>query len=142
MYDGTAPIISQTTPVSTPTNINTPIYEFTSDGTGTITYAGACSSADTTANIGVNTITFNALADGTHSDCTIVVTDLADNDSNTLSVSPFTVDTQSPTVAITSSETSPTNNNPIPVTITFNESVIGFDNTDISLTNGSVTSFA
>ncbi len=39
----------------------------------------------------MNTIIFNALSDGTHSNCTIRVTDSSGNVSNQLVVSPFTV---------------------------------------------------
>lgn len=45
-------------------------------------------------------------------------------------------DATSPTVGISSTETSPTNTSPIPVTITFSESVSGFEIGDIVVTNG------
>ncbi|MCB8964662.1 MAG: T9SS type A sorting domain-containing protein [Bacteroidales bacterium] len=51
-------------------------------------------------------------------------------------------DIQSPTVAITSTETSPTNASPIPISITFNESVTGFAIEDISVTNGSASNLS
>ncbi|MBN2158217.1 MAG: choice-of-anchor D domain-containing protein, partial [Spirochaetes bacterium] len=52
-------------------------------------------------------------------------------------------DTVAPTVAITSSASpGPTSASPIPVTITFSEDVTVFMDTDISVTNGSVTNFA
>lgn len=94
--DTTSPIISETTPVSTPTNDNTPNYTFTSNEAGAISYAGDCSSATTAASVGANTITFNILADGLHSNCTIRVTDSAGNPSNLLAVTAFTIDTTAP----------------------------------------------
>ena len=58
--------------------------------------------------------------------------------SNTLS---RTYDNARPTVAITSTATDPTNTSPIPVTITFSESVTGFIADDITVTNGTAGSF-
>ena len=52
------------------------------------------------------------------------------------------VDTLAPTVSITSSASSATKTSPIPVTITFSEAVTGFVSGDITLSNGTVTSFS
>ena len=68
------PFIEEVTAVITPTIDNTPNYTFSSTKAGTITYGGSCSSITTTAVVGNNTITFNALANGTYDDCTIRVT--------------------------------------------------------------------
>ena len=68
------PFIEEVTAVITPTIDNTPNYTFSSTVAGTITYGGSCSSSTTTAVAGNNTITFNALANGTYDDCTIRVT--------------------------------------------------------------------
>ena len=46
-------------------------------------------------------------------------------------------DTQTPTVSLSSIATEPTNSSPIPVIISFSESVSGFDVSDITVTNGS-----
>jgi len=70
-----APVIAEVTPVTTPTNDTTPNYTFSSSKAGTITYGGSCSSSTTIAISGNNTITFNALANGTYDNCTITVTD-------------------------------------------------------------------
>jgi hypothetical protein len=83
----------EVTPVPNPTGDTTPDYTFSSTEAGTITYGGDCSSSTTNAVSGNNTITFNALAEGTHSNCTITVTDAAGNTSDTLNVSSFTIDT-------------------------------------------------
>ena len=91
--DAFAPTISEVTAVSTPTNDNTSSYTFHSNEAGTITYGGSCSSSTTSATADNNTITFNALADGTYSNCKISVTDSASNMSDNLSVSSFTIDT-------------------------------------------------
>lgn len=103
-YDTTAPVLSQVTAVTTPTNDTTPAYTFTTNEAGTITYGGSCSSATTSATMGANTISFNTLVDGAYSNCTITVTDAASNVSNVLPVTAFTVDTMTPTISnITSS---------------------------------------
>ena len=69
------PILSEVTPVITPTIDTTPNYTFSSSKAGTITYGGPCSSGTTIAVAGNNTITLNALASGTYENCTITVTD-------------------------------------------------------------------
>ncbi len=95
-YDATAPTLSQTTAVITPTTDTTPNYVFNSNEAGTISYGGSCSSSATSAAIGDNTITFTTLTDGTYLNCTVTVTDPAGNVSLPLSVSSFTIDTTAP----------------------------------------------
>ena len=73
------PIIAEETAVTTPTNDTTPNYTFSSSKAGTITYGGSCSSSTTIAISGHNTITFNALTDGTFDDCTITDTENSGN---------------------------------------------------------------
>jgi uncharacterized repeat protein (TIGR02059 family) len=97
--DSTDPIISEVTPVTTPTNDTTPAYTFTTNEAGTISYGGSCSSGTTSASSGSNTISFNALSDGTYSNCTITVTDAASNASSPLSVTSFVIDTTAPTTS-------------------------------------------
>jgi hypothetical protein len=91
IIDTTAPTLAEVTAVSTPTNNTTPDYTFSSTEAGTITYGGDCTSSNTNAVSGNNTITFNTLAEGTHSNCTIIVTDGVNNISSVLNVSSFTV---------------------------------------------------
>ncbi|MEE9168108.1 MAG: Ig-like domain-containing protein [Candidatus Neomarinimicrobiota bacterium] len=62
--------------------------------------------------------------------------------SATTSWSFTTADVNAPTVSISSSESSPTNVSPIPVTVTFSESVTGFSYTDVTVGNGSVSNFS
>ncbi len=109
--DTTAPIIEEITPVTTPTNDATPGYVFSSDEVGTISYGGSCISNSTSAIASNNSITFNTLPDGTYSDCTITVTDASDNVSNTINVTPFTIDTEAPVVATVTAVPSLTNDN-------------------------------
>ena len=75
----TALIIEEVTAVTTPNIDTTPNYTFSSSKAGTITYGGSCSSSTTIAISGHNTITFNALVDGTYDDCTITVTENSGN---------------------------------------------------------------
>ena len=89
-----APVIAEVTPVTTPTSNSTPDYTFSSTKAGTITYGGSCSSWTTSATSGNNTILFKPLSYGTYSDCTMIVTDSDGNASNTLSVTSFTIYTQ------------------------------------------------
>ena len=89
--DNTAPVIEQVTAIASPTSDSTPNYIFASTKAGTITYGGSCSSGITSAVSGNNNITFNALINGTYSDCTIKVTDSEGNVSNILTIPPFTV---------------------------------------------------
>ena len=93
--DATAPIISETTPVTASETDTTPDYTFTTDEAGDITYGGSCASLTTVATVGANTITFEVLALGTYADCTITVTDDALNDSNILAVTAFTIEEES-----------------------------------------------
>ena len=75
----TALIVEEVTAVTTPNIDTTPNYTFSSSKAGTITYGGSCSSSTTIAISGKNTITFNALTDGTYDDCTITVTENSGN---------------------------------------------------------------
>ena len=87
----TAPITTEVTSITTPTNDSTPNYTFSSTEAGTITYGGSCSSSTTIAISGNNTITLNTLSDGTYSNCTITVTDSAGNVSSSQTITSFTV---------------------------------------------------
>ena len=109
--DTTAPTLSEEYPVTTLTNDNTPNYTFSSNDAGTITYGGDCSSSsnDNTSVDGNNEITFNALADGLHSNCTITVTDNVSNASSPLSISSFRIDTTGPTLSEVTAVPTPDN---------------------------------
>ncbi|MBI1797420.1 MAG: autotransporter-associated beta strand repeat-containing protein [Candidatus Eisenbacteria bacterium] len=52
-----------------------------------------------------------------------------------------TIDKLAPTVAMSSTTGDPTNVSPIPVTVTFSESVTGFTASDLTTVNGSVSNF-
>ncbi|SVB77268.1 uncharacterized protein METZ01_LOCUS230122, partial [marine metagenome] len=99
IVDTTAATLAEVTPVTTPSNDNTPNYTFFSTEAGTISYGGSCSSSNTLATAGNNIITINSLSDGSWSNCTIRVIDSAGNESAPLSMSGFTVDTTPPTLS-------------------------------------------
>ena len=98
--DTSGPIIAQMTGVTNPTNDQTPNYTFSSTESGTISYAGNCSSVTTGATQGINIITLNTLADGIYDNCTIKVTDALGNMGNVMPISTFTIDTVAPTVQL------------------------------------------
>ncbi|MHB8860277.1 MAG: beta strand repeat-containing protein [Minisyncoccota bacterium] len=96
--DTVKPALKEVTPVATPTATTTPLYVFNTTKPGNFTYGGGCSSLTTSATTtGDVAITFNHFSDGVYN-CTITVTDSAGNVSNTLDVTPFTIDTTAPAV--------------------------------------------
>ena len=90
------PIISEITPIGPLINFNSPNYTFSSTKRGKISLGGSCFSDNKTASVNNNTITFLSLKDGIYSNCKILVTDLAGNSSDNLSISSFTIDTLAP----------------------------------------------
>ena len=98
-------VLKEVTPVPSPTDDNTPEYTFNSTKDGTITYDGPCIGSTTQAVTGDNTITFNALGDGTYDNCYIRIQDATKNISEPLHVSPFVVDTSKLTTLTTKNET-------------------------------------
>ena len=97
--DTTAPTLSSPSSIGT-TNDNTPEFTFTSDEAGAITYGGDCTSTeDTEALAEANTVTFDVLEDGAHSNCTVTVTDDATNESAALAVPTFTIDSTAPVIS-------------------------------------------
>ncbi len=98
--DTTPPSLAEMAFIPTPTKDTTPNYTFSSTEDGTINYSGDCSSSTTNATAGDNTITFNELTEGFHSNCAITVTDSDGNTSNPLSVTGFIVDLTSPTITL------------------------------------------
>jgi len=87
--DTSAPVVSDT-PIEDGTD-TTPSYMFNTDEVGEITYGGSCSSLTTVATLGSNTVIFEELAVGTYTDCTIMITDAASNESNVLNLAGFTI---------------------------------------------------
>ncbi len=91
-----APTLTEITPVDTPTDDATPSYTFHTTGTGAVAYGGGCTSGDTAAAVGYNTITFSTLSDATYDNCSLTLTDGVGNVTAPLNVSDFVVDTTDP----------------------------------------------
>jgi uncharacterized protein YuzB (UPF0349 family) len=96
--DSTDPILSVTNAIARNGSDSSPNFTFFSIESGTITYGGSCASGTTSAVAGNNTITLNALGDGTYSNCTVTVTDALLNASDALQIPVFTIDTVDPVV--------------------------------------------
>jgi hypothetical protein len=92
----TAPVLTEFTPVPTPTKDQIVSYTFNTTEAGTITYGGSCSGS-TVATKGNNIITLTAvgggpLPAGIYINCTITVTNAAGKASAPLAVNQFTVE--------------------------------------------------
>ncbi len=125
IIDTTPPTLTEVTQVPTPANNATPAYTFSSTEVGTITYGGDCSSTTTVASVGNNTVTFNTLSDRGYNNCTIMVTDAANNISDSLTVSPFIIDATAPVLTEVTPVPSPTNDNTPSYTFQSSEDVSG-----------------
>lgn len=112
------PAITQVTPVPENNAPATPSYTFNSATTGIIKLTGDCATATSQAVVGNNTITFNALAAGTHNNCTLTVTDSTGQVSNTIFIPSFTVGSGTPTVTAPSSPAAPATSAPTGYTFT------------------------
>ena len=88
--DTTPPTLTESSAIATSTD-TTPDYTFSTTEGGTLTYGGDCTSSTTTATSGTNTITFATLSAGTHTNCTIQVTDASSNASTPLAITSFTI---------------------------------------------------
>ena len=136
----TAPALAEVTVVPNPEKDTSPNYTFSSTEVGTIEYGGSCSAGITSAAVGSNTITLNALSEGTYSDCTITVTDTFGNVSETLTISSFEIDTTSPTVREVTAVTDPTNDTTPNYTFSSSEAgIITYDGACSSSTTSAVS---
>ena len=106
-YDNLPPALTEEVPVSSPTNDETPAYIFNSDEAGTIRYngVGTCEFSTTRAVEGSNTIVSGTLEDGIYDNCVLYVMDIAGNESSSLVITPFTIDTEAPEIEITNPNT-------------------------------------
>ena len=133
VIDTTAPTLIQVTPITTPSNDNTPSFQFTTNEAGTLsTSISQGFSSPDPANVttsGVQTITFNTLPEGTYSGETITVTD-AVNNAGSLTLPDFVIDTTAPTLSEVTPITTPTNDTTPSYQFTSNE--VGTLSTSIS----------
>jgi len=119
--DTIAPIILEINAIHTPSNNTTPYYSFTTSEVGSIAYGGRCLSTTTNAKKGYNTVKFNTLEEGSYSDCTITVTDVAGNRSTPIAVTAFSIDTTAPVVLEINAIPTPSGNTTPNYTFTTNE---------------------
>ncbi|RRR78034.1 MAG: hypothetical protein EI684_00805 [Candidatus Viridilinea halotolerans] len=129
---------------ATPTNNTTPTWSWATGGGGNLTFRYRLDNADLTTGATVTTTTSftpaSALSAGSH---TLYVQER--NTAGNWSASgshTILINTTAPTVSLTTAVGNPTNASPIPVTVTFSESVSGFIATDVTLTNATLSDFA
>ncbi len=123
------------------TNDTTPTLTGTGEVGATVTVSIDASQAGTAIVQGDGTWTFtptNALAEGDHT-ATATQTDEAGNTSAASNSFTFTVDTTGTTPVVATSAGTQTSTDPIPFTAAFGEVVTDFDESDITVTGGSVT---
>ena len=118
IIDTTAPTISEVTAIPFNVNTSTPTYVLNSDEDWSITYGWDCSSSATLVTTWNNSITLNSLVDWTYSNCTIQVTDISWNISNTLNIPTFIIDDIAP--ILSEITIIPTNTNNTTPDYTFN----------------------
>ncbi|MBX9585577.1 MAG: FG-GAP-like repeat-containing protein [Gemmataceae bacterium] len=137
--DRTAPtttVNAQTTNNTTPTITGT-VSE--AGSTVTVTVGGQTVTATVTETTFTATLA-TPLAGGTY-DIVVTATDAAGNTASATLTGGLVIDTTPPTPTVTTSALDPTNLAVIPFTVTFDEDVSGFDEADISVTNGTVSNF-
>lgn len=147
VFDGAKPSVSMTSAASNPTK-NSPI-PVTATFTESVTGFAASDISVTNGNVTNFTpnsgtqYVFNVIpsADGL---VTVnipggVAQDSAGNTNNAATALSRTFDGTAPTVSMSSAAASPTNNDPIAVTVTFSESISGFALTDVVVGNGTAS---
>lgn len=148
VYDDTKPTVSLATTSSSPTNNSTiPVtITFSESVTGfesgdvtvsggsisNFTGSGTSYSLDLVAS-GEGTLTVDIGSN--------VATDVASNGNSAAAQLSVTYDSKRPTISLATTSTSPTNGSTIPVTITFSESVTGFESNDLTVSGGTISNF-
>jgi fibronectin type 3 domain-containing protein len=114
-----------------PSDANFKEFRYTTNGVDPTCSTGTVSSSQpTSVSILAATTTLKAIA------CDMV------NLSSAVVTSTYTFDNAAPSVSITSTTSATTNVSPIPVTITFSESVTGFIDADVTVTNATKSGFS
>jgi len=125
------------------TNDLTPTFEGTAESGSTVkifsNVDGQLGSG--TATGGNYSITVSALTAGAHT-ITATATDASTNASGSSSGLSINIDAVQPSVVVATTSSDPTNDNPIPVTITFNSEADNMKETDITVVNGTTADFA
>lgn len=138
-YDATAPTVTAT---ALTTNAASPTLSGTvDDSTATVAVAVAGQVLTATVANTTWTVSVPGVAEGSY-DVTVTATDGAGNVGTATRVGGLVVDRTAPTTTLSSKVGNPTNAASFVANVTFNEDVTGFDATDVTVTNGSVSGFA
>lgn len=144
VYDATSPNV---------TISNTPLVLISISNQSTYNLTGSCESSEGALSVDVGDQSFNpscvsnvwfisdlsTVSDGTNLSVTVSQTDLAGNSG--IASTTVTKDTTSPTVILTSSESSPSNESVWTITATFSEEVSNVDISDFLVTNATTSNF-
>ncbi|GAP39977.1 choice-of-anchor D domain-containing protein [Flexilinea flocculi] len=126
--------LPETTILSSPANLTTStdaVFEFEGDDPGGSGIENLeCMLDSSTFSVCTSPKEYNALPDGSHN-FQVRAVDTAGNVDPSPAEINWTIDTTAPTVLISSTESDPTNVNPIPITVQFSEPVTGFEESDI-----------
>ncbi|NRB40687.1 MAG: DUF1566 domain-containing protein [Pseudomonadales bacterium] len=88
--DVTPPVLSDPSTIGI-SRTSKPTFSFTSNEVGNISLSGACNVGKELAVVGINTIRFNAMPNGSYSDCSVQVEDNNGNISEPLYLASFSV---------------------------------------------------
>ena len=89
--DATPPVLAEIKPVPDKIQTDRPSYSFKTSKTGTLNFSGKCKGNVDKAIAGINHISLLTTAPGAYDDCTMTLTDSANNQSRPLKISPFVV---------------------------------------------------
>ncbi len=139
----TAGSSTNTSPIPVTIDFGEPVSGFTAATYSTYVTVGNGTASSFT-EISDSTYTFEVTPDSDV--CTVTVdldaaagTDAAGNTSQAATQLSVDYDSERPTVTLSTLEPSPTNNSPFNVTVEFSESVTGFIDSDVTVTNGTAT---
>jgi hypothetical protein len=137
-FDATGPTVAAN-PLTT--NDTTPTLTGTvNDATATVSVTvGGQTFAGTVAGGNWSATVPTALAAGTYT-ISVTATELSGNSTTATATDGLVIDLTPPTTAVTSAAPQPTNTSPITFTVTFGKDVTGFTSSDVTVSNGSVTS--
>jgi hypothetical protein len=147
VFDSIAPTLTLSSSASDPTN-TTPIpvtATFSEAVTGFSVGSISVTNGSASAPVGSGTsYTFNVTPSGngpvTINVASAAAQDTAGNSSGSASLS-RSFNNVHPSVTVASVRTSPTNNAPFPITVTFSSSVTGFTSAGVTVTNGTISAF-
>ena len=89
--DATPPVLAEIKPVPQQIQTDRPSYSFKTSKTGTLNFSGKCKGNVDKAIAGINHISLLTTAPGAYDDCSMTLTDSANNQSRPLKISPFVV---------------------------------------------------